>query len=106
MSISNIVFKSAERTPRLAKLAARAWWTTSGALPFLEHWTLRELCHRLGMRVTRKVRLPNGDTIAVDPSDYGGEEIIKHGCYEPETLTLIEALFAPGGVFLDVGANF
>lgn len=53
----------------------------------------------------RYVPTKSGLTFYVDPLANLGEELIKHGEYEPETEKLFRELLGPGDTFLDVGAN-
>ena len=41
----------------------------------------------------------------VDPASYQGQELLRHGIYEPQLLATVKALLAPGGTFVDLGAN-
>ncbi|MDB9347423.1 FkbM family methyltransferase [Nodularia spumigena] len=47
-----------------------------------------------------------GAKIMVDPEDYIGWSILSQGDYEGQTLAFATNLLNPGGIFLDIGANF
>lgn len=105
---SRVVLAAVARAPGVAKLAARLWCAVAARRRHQPqpHWLLLEMNRRLGIRLTRKTSLVNGDRIEVDPTDFVGSEILKNGCYEPETVELVSRVLTAGAVFVDVGANF
>jgi len=105
MTASQIAFRIADTCPPLAEAGVRAWasrYTHGGRH---EHWLFRELRTRLNVRFRRTVRMSTGDLVCVDPFEFVGAEIVSGGCYEPETVTLVERLVQPGMTVLDIGAN-
>lgn len=106
---SRTVFWMAGKVPALAKIGIWLWvrlfviW--HGTAQEENHWALRELSDFLSYRVPVNARLINGMAIRVPWNDVCGRAIFRSGCYEPETLNVVERLLMPGMVFFDVGAQ-
>lgn len=64
-------------------------------------WTLAQM----GVRLTRIIRLPQGETLRVFAGDNVSEKIAPNGIYEPEIANLLLQILKPGMTFLDVGAH-
>jgi FkbM family methyltransferase len=109
MKKSDIAERWAFRFPALAKSALWLWvrghtWIT-GSREAPEHWFFLHLANALGYRIPVLARLGNGMKIRVACNDYVGRMILRDKYYEPETVSLIQALLGPGKVFLDIGAH-
>lgn len=59
----------------------------------------------IGVRAYATAKLCNGLPIKVPRNDVVGEEIFRNGCYEPETVRILQRLLKPGMCFFDVGAH-
>jgi FkbM family methyltransferase len=108
MTKSDFVLALAVRLPGLAKLAVSTWVRL--ALLFsrraaVNHWLVASVLTTLSMRIAVWTRLANGLKIRVAWNDLVGSRIYERGCYEQDTVRLIETLVEPGSVVLDVGAH-
>jgi FkbM family methyltransferase len=74
-------------------------------IPPPARWFMKRLATELGHRIPAVATLKNGDRIKVVWNDFIGQEIYYYGCYEPETVAMIENALKPGSVFLDIGAH-
>jgi FkbM family methyltransferase len=95
----------ATRTPFLPRVVLRVWADSYLRRPRPEHWLFTTLKARLGYRYRRLARLSSGQSLYVDPFDAVGREIVRSGCYEPETVAVFQALLAPGMIVVDAGAH-
>jgi hypothetical protein len=46
-----------------------------------------------------------GIRLYLDPMSHLGQQILRHGVYEPKTHEVVRSRLRPGDVFVDVGAN-
>jgi FkbM family methyltransferase len=87
-------------TRSLLTLAVNRLWIPAEARQFVTR-----LANELNHRIVAIATLSNGDHIQVVWNDFIGQEIYYHGCYEPETVAMIEGSLRAGSVFLDIGAH-
>lgn len=102
---SAVALAAAARAPGIARLLLRLWGRTYAWWPRQPHWLFLRLKRDLGVRLRQRARLFTGQIMVVDPFDSVGRRIARDGCYEPETVMLLQKLLQPGMVVLDVGAH-
>ena len=109
MKRSDIILYLAKHFP--APFRSLLTLSLKGYLPIriYDHWISARMEPNLwpaNSWVGRTVRLVNGMSIEVDPRDYVGRSIMDNGCFESETVRVIQDLLKPGMIFFDVGANW
>jgi len=106
---SNAVIWLAKRQPAFTKRIL--WLFTRAYIPYIraskqqEHWLVTHLAELLGYRIPAIATLANGMKLTVAWNDFVGRAIYEAGCYEQDTVALLQTLLKPGMVFLDVGAH-
>lgn len=91
--------------PYIAKFALRFWAYTYLVYQRQEHWLFYKVKDNLRYRFKYRVYLLHKYPIFADPFDSIGNAIFKNGCYEKETVELINHLLEPGMVVIDAGAH-
>jgi FkbM family methyltransferase len=105
MQPSRLIFRAAETVPGAASMGVRAWAELAYRWPQCENWVFSELKSRLRVRLRKRATLQTGQVMYVDPFDFIGAQIARHGCYEPETVVVFRSLLTEDMVFMDIGAN-
>jgi FkbM family methyltransferase len=104
-SLSAHVLSATDQWPATMKLITWLWAHSYAIKPREEHWLFRRLRRQFRVDVSRTVRLRTGEWCSVDPFDYIGGEIARHGYYEAETIELFLGVLEPGMVVFDAGAH-
>lgn len=88
-------------------------WIARFVLGLVRSWPLPRGKSAVGRVLTRlwfggwlPVRNEAGARLAVDVTDYIGQNICQNGSFEPLSLALAQDLMKDGGWFVDVGCNF
>jgi FkbM family methyltransferase len=105
MKKSEFILKATDRFPFIAKLGLRIWGYIYLVLKEQEHWLFYKVKENLRYRFNHRVYLLQKYPMLVDPFDSIGNAILKHGCYEKETVELCKHLLCPGMVVVDAGAH-
>ena len=103
-AIAQAIIGSAKIAPSISRslltFAVNRLRIPGGARPFVTR-----LANELNHRIVAIATLPNGERLRVVWNDFIGQEIYYHGCYEPETVAMVESALKPGSVFLDIGSH-
>jgi len=105
VGISSFAIRVVALAPRATSPLIHLWGWQSSRSGKQPHWLLTRFRSELGIRNHRKCRLLTGQKIIVDPLDSIGKEICQNGCYEPDTVALLDRLLEQGSVYVDVGAH-
>ena len=104
-SPSAVVLSAKDQWPATMKLMTWLWAHSYAIKPREQHWLFRRLRQQFRVDVSRTVRLRTGEWCSVDPFDFIGREIARHGYYEADTIDLFLRVLQPGMVVLDAGAH-
>lgn len=66
---------------------------------------LARFANLINYRIYAKSILCDGTPLIVPRNDLVGSEIYRNGCYEPETVRILNQIVKPGMVFLDIGTH-
>src|SRR5690606_25934301 len=102
---STLLRSLVRRSPAAGRLLTRTWSRLSLRPAQSPHWLLVQLSRDLDQRLVVPAWLNNGMLINVFWDDWVSHKILRDGCYEPETMALVEQLLQPGMVFIDAGAH-
>ena len=106
VGISSIAIRVVDLAPTaVVSPLVRLWAWQSSRSGTEPHWLLAKFRSDLGIRSHATVRLSTGQRIIVDPLDSIGSEIRRNGCYEPDTVAVINSLLEPGSTYVDIGAH-
>jgi FkbM family methyltransferase len=102
---SRLALATARRSPRLAKFFLWLWGKQFRGRKSRPHWLFIEMANIANYRVPFWATLKNGQSMKVAINDVVGQNVIRHGWTEPESVHIISTLVKQGAVFFDVGAH-
>lgn len=102
---SEFILWFSDKFPPVAKIAFRLWAYTYILKPREVHWLFIKLKEKFRFRFKHRTYLLSKYPIIVDPFDSVGNAILNHGCYERETVELLQHIIDPGMVIIDAGAH-
>ncbi len=95
----------ANKFPRLVKPVLWLWGQYYGFSKLTPHWVFIEMGDRANYRVPFLARLSNGQEIKLAVNDDVGQEILRSGFAELESVSALPKLVKAGNVFFDLGAH-
>lgn len=102
---SRFVLSAACKWPWLAGPILWLWGKLLGYTKFRPHWVFVEAANAAGYRAPFWATMKNGQWIKVAVNDVVGQDVIRTGWTEPESVRVISKLLKPGAIFFDIGAH-
>lgn len=108
-SLKNRVYRYCVDHPALTRPLLRILVPVLKTIPPLTRGRVGRILGDFGnliqCRVYTRTKLIDGTLIIVPRNDVVGNQIVTHGQFEPETVTLFDRLLKSGMTFMDVGAH-